>query len=499
MKAMRRLATGCLALCVCASAALGQGPPPVAVQYPPPPTPLREFRGAWVATVRGVDWPFEAGDPSAKQQKELITILDKASELKLNALIFQVRPAGDAVYKSAIEPWSPWFTAGMNKAPAPLWDPLEFFIKEAHDRGIELHAWFNPFRALSGTRYSGSSNHIAVEHPEWCWRYGEDTWMDPGEPGVRARSKAVMLDVLRRYDVDGIHMDDYFYPYPIKKDGVTLDFPDDRTWNAYKATGGTLTRTAWRRSNVDTFVRELYEGVKQEKRWVRMGISPFGIWRPNNPEGIAKGALDPYESLGADSLKWLQSGWCDYLAPQLYWPTEPKNLSFNLLFDWWLTQNTARRHIWPGIASERVLRDRQPSEILRQIGYTRQRSPYMPPGHIHWNFTALAKNKGTVADLCRTRAYQDAALVPSASWLGSDKPETPVLQVADNVAVWNFADPRLKGLAKWWFVQTYEGDRWVSRRLQPLEMNSYTFTKDTKAIAIRAIGPTGVAGEPVVR
>ena len=468
----------------------------IATAQTPPPAPLREFRGAWVATVRGIDWPFEPGDPAAKQQAEIVAICDKAVALKLNALIFQVRPAGDAVYKSDIEPWSPWFTGAMAKAPTPFWDPLEFFITEAHARGIELHAWFNPFRALSGTKFSGSGKHVSIEHPEWCWRYGEDLWMDPGEPGVRARSLAVMMDVLRRYDVDGIHMDDYFYPYPLKKNGATMDFPDDRTWAAAQATGLKSTRSEWRRENVNSFVRDLYAGIKKEKPWVRFGISPFGLWRPGFPEGCGKGALDPYEELAADSLKWLQSGWCDYLAPQLYWPIEPANLSFTKFFDWWLSQNTAHRHIWPGMASERVLKDRQPHEILKQISHTRSRNAYMPPGHIHWNFTALAKNRGTLAELCEKRAYQDFAIVPSASWLGDDKPAAPEVTVQGGKAKWGFADSRFENFVKWWFVQTYENNQWVARKLLPLESREFHLPKGVLAIAVRGIGRTGLAGEP---
>lgn len=467
-------------------------------QSPAPPPPPREFRAAWVATVRGVDWPFEPGDPAPKQQAEIVLICEKAAALKLNALIFQVRPAGDAVYKSDIEPWSPWFTGGMDKAPVPFWDPLEFFIKEAHSRGIELHAWFNPYRALSGPQFSGAGRHIAVQHPEWCWRYGENLWMDPGEPGVRARTLAVMLDVVRRYDVDGIHMDDYFYPYPIKNSsGAKVEFPDHRTWAAAQAAGVKLTRSEWRRENVNTLVRELYEGVKKEKPWVRVGISPFGLWRPGHPEGCGKGALDPYEELAADSLKWLQSGWVDYFAPQLYWPIEPKNLSFTKFFDWWLAQNTSLRHVWPGMASERVLRDRQPHEILKQISYTRTRIAYMPPGHIHWNFTALSKNKGTLADLCAKRAYQELAVVPTAGWLGNDKPQAPqFIMVKDGKATWALADVRFETFVKWWYVQTLENNQWVGRKLLPVEVKEYVLPKTAKAVAVRGIGKTGVAGDP---
>jgi uncharacterized lipoprotein YddW (UPF0748 family) len=462
-----------------------------------PPVALREFRGAWVATVHGIDWPSKPGASTARQQADIIAICDKAAALRLNALIFQVRPAGDAMYKSDLEPWSPFFTGGMNKAPEPFWDPLDFFIKEAHARGIELHAWFNPFRALSGVSFSPAGKHISVQHPEWCWRYGTNLWMDPGEPGVRAHSLAVVLDVVRRYDIDGVHMDDYFYPYPIKKGGARLDFPDDRSWAAARAAGVTMTRSDWRRENVNTFVHDLYSGIKREKPWVRLGISPFGLWRPGFPEGSGKGAMDPYEDLAADSRKWLQNGWLDYFAPQLYWPIEPANLSFTKFYDWWLTQNTALRHVWPGMASDRVLTDRQPYEILKQISYTRARGAYMPPGHLHWNFSALAKNRGKLAELCTERAYQEIAVVPPAAWLGSDKPAAPqAVLVQNGKATWNLADPRMEQLVKWWFVQTLEGDKWVGRKLLPTSIKEFTMPKGSKAVAVRAIGRTGMEGDP---
>jgi uncharacterized lipoprotein YddW (UPF0748 family) len=482
---------------LCASLLLLPAVDAIAQEPAAPPAPPREFRGAWVATVHGIDWPYEPGDSAAKQQAEIIAICDKAVALKLNALIFQVRPAGDAMYQSDIEPWSPYFTGGMGKAPEPFWDPLDFFIKEAHARGLELHAWFNPFRALSGKQFSGAGNHISVQHPEWCWRYGDNLWMDPGEPGVRARSLAVILDVVKRYEVDGIHMDDYFYPYPIKGKSGSLDFPDDRSWTAAQTAGTKLTRSEWRRENVNSFVQDLYKGIKKEKPWVRFGISPFGLWRPGFPAGCGKGALDPYEDLAADSLKWLQSGWVDYLAPQLYWPIEPANLSFTKFFDWWLTQNTAMRHVWPGMASDRVLRDRQPYEILKQISYTRSRIDYMPPGHVHWNFSALAKNRGKLADLCAQRAYQDVAIVPPASWLGQEKPAPPqMIVVKDGRATWNLADARLETFVKWWYVQTFEKDKWVGRKLLPAAMKEFTMPKGATGIAVRGIGKTGIAGEP---
>lgn len=467
----------------------------VEARVPVPSLPLREFRGTWIATVRGVDWPREPYDPVERQQKELLSMVEMAHDLKLNALIFQVRPAGDAVYLSDLEPWSPWLTNEMGKAPIPFWDPLAFLIEAAHARGIEVHAWFNPFRALAGPRFKASANHVTRKYPQYCWRYGDSTWMDPGRPQIRAHSLAVFLDVLKRYDVDGLHMDDYFYPYPIKENGQTKPFPDQATYRDYLSTGGKLSLSDWRRENIDHFVESLYRESKKIKPWVRIGISPFGIWRPNNPEGIAKGALDPYESLGADSLKWLQQGWCDYFVPQLYWPMEPANLSFGKLFDWWVVQNKARRHIWPGMAGDRILKDRQASEILKQLSYTRARAAYMPPGHVHWSISPLMKNLGQLRTLCRERAYQDYALPPAASWLGSEKPAIPLIKLENGEVHWRYADTRMLQSVKWWVVQTFEKEHWKTVKILPKTESKFKIDGKPLGVAVRAISLTGVAGE----
>jgi uncharacterized lipoprotein YddW (UPF0748 family) len=222
-------------------------------QLPQVPLPAREFRGSWIATVRCINWPSEPGLPTAKQKEQLVLLIEKAWKMRLNALLFQVRPASDALYESQLEPWSPWLTGEMGKGPAEPWDPLAFAIEQAHARGMELHAWFNPFRALaSSDRFPTSAQHVTKAHPDWCIRYGDSTWANPGIQGVRDQAKAVILDVVRRYDVDGVHMDDYFYPYPLtdaKKQ--TIPFPDSAQYKAYQATGGTLALTAWRRECID--------------------------------------------------------------------------------------------------------------------------------------------------------------------------------------------------------------------------------------------------------
>ena len=361
----------------------------------------REFRGAWVATVHNIDWPSKPGLSAAEQKAELIRLLDAASRLKLNAILLQVRPESDALYRSDKEPWSRFLTGRQGQDPG--YDPLAFAIQEAHKRGIEVHAWFNPFRAA--THYSTvlAPNHIAKRRPEWICRYDNGLWLNPGEPAVREYVISVMLDVVRRYAVDGVHIDDYFYPYPKKG---SRDFPDQKTYRRY---GGSLSLADWRRQNINQFVETMYRRLKAEKPSLLVGISPFGIWRPGVPPGIEAG-LDSYAQLYADSRKWLREGWCDYLAPQLYWSCSPPQQSFPVLLEWWQSQSPGVA-VWPGIATERVGPNRPAAEMVRQIGITRKTAPGRP-GHIHWSMKALLKNQGGVAEALRRNTYTQPATVP---------------------------------------------------------------------------------------
>lgn len=474
-----------------------------AADIPSTPSPPRELRGAWIATVRNIDWPSEPGLPTEKARAQLLALIEKAAALRLNALVFQVRPAGDAMYASSLEPWSPFLTGKMGTAPSPAWDPLSFAIEEAHKRGIELHAWFNPYRALAGEKHTPNSTHIIKAFPERTMAYGIDKWMDPGIPEVRAQTVAVMLDVTRRYDVDGIHIDDYFYPYPVKdSQGSVIPFPDDATYKIYQIAGGTLDKSHWRRQNVDTLVKELYEGIKATKKWVKFGISPFGLWRPNVPAGTG-GGLDPYEDLSADSLKWLQNGWLDYMVPQLYWPIEPAKLSFTTFYDWWLSQNSQRRHIWPGMAVDRVGKDRGPGEILQQISEVRQRGTIMSPGHFHWNFGSLVKNTLEVADLTKTRAYQIKAIPPASPWLGAiDLPAPAVATTVRNkqgFANWSMTDIRWLGQTRWWTIQTFQDGKWTLHSVHPVKTTEIAWPKGALAIAIRAVDKTWTVGPPTIQ
>ncbi|MFT5409060.1 MAG: uncharacterized lipoprotein YddW (UPF0748 family), partial [Verrucomicrobiales bacterium] len=269
-----------------------------------PPPLTREFRGAWVASVFNIDWPSRAGLSATRQKAELITILDKAKSLNMNAIILQVRPACDALYKSPYEPWADWLTGTMGQSPG--YDPLQFAVQEAHARGLELHAWFNPFRALASAKRTASSGHVTKRNPSWIRRFEGKVWLDPGLPEVRSYSAKVIMDVVARYDIDGIHIDDYFYPYPKNSSARPApEFPDEATHRRY---GRGKDRHDWRRSNIDSFVGGLYSSIKRKKPWVKFGISPFGIWRPGHPSNV-KAHLDSYSMIFGDSRSWLRNGW----------------------------------------------------------------------------------------------------------------------------------------------------------------------------------------------
>ena len=349
-----------------------------------------EFRGAWVATVYNLDWPSKPGLPASTQKAQLRALLDRAAELKLNAILLQVRPASDVLYASSKEPWSEFLSGKAGLSPG--YDPLEFAIAEAHARGLELHAWINPFRAAVSATTPLPANHVATRHPEWVRRLGKQLWIDPGEPAARAYVIGVTTDIARGYNIDGIHLDDYFYPYPLKPGDAF--FPDDSSWQRYGIKTG-LSRADWRRENINNFVRSLYRAVKATNPRLRVGISPFGIWRPGVPPTI-EAQLDAYAQLFADSRKWLAEGWVDYLAPQLYWSIEPAKQSFPVLLDWWRNQSLGKP-VWPGIATERIGSQRPAREIIEEIALTRRGTS--SPGHIHWSMKALLRNQGGIDNL----------------------------------------------------------------------------------------------------
>ena len=397
------------------------------------PSMPREARGVWIASVSNLDWPSKPGLSADSQKAELRTLLDYVKHLRMNLVILQVRPAGDALYPSSLEPWSEYLTGTQGKGPYPFYDPLAFAIEEAHARGLELHAWFNPYRARHPSAKSEPApTHLSRTRPDLVRKYGSHLWMDPGEAEVQEHTLRVVLDVVRRYNVDGVHLDDYFYPY-LEDDPVTrkpIDFPDAPSWSRYVAAGGTLSRHDWRRSNVDKLVQRLHAGIRATKPWVKFGISPFGIWRPGYPASVQ--GLDAYVELYADSRKWLNNGWVDYFAPQLYWRSDSPQQGYADLVQWWVQENRQDRHIWIGNAAYRVRADRQnwpPEEITHQIALTRANRG--ASGNIQFNMRSLFRNQGGVADaLQNTYAYD--ALMPRTPWLDNVPPPAPQVRLIND-------------------------------------------------------------------
>jgi uncharacterized lipoprotein YddW (UPF0748 family) len=479
--------------------ACGQTPEQARVLAPPPPVG-REFRGVWIASVANIDWPSEPGLSTRQQQQELLEMFDRAAALHLNAVILQVRPAADALYASPYEPWSEYLTGRMGRAPDPYYDPLEFAVTEAHRRGLELHAWFNPYRARHPSAKSPiSAGHISRTHPELVKRYGSMLWMDPGEPAVRELTIKVVLDVVRRYDIDGVHIDDYFYPYKEKDSrGRIIDFPDAPSWRRYRAAGGTLAKDDWRRANVDSLIHQVYVGIKSLKPWVKFGISPFGVWRPGYPP-ITDGKFDSYAELYGDSRKWVLNGWGDYFTPQLYWPIDRPDLSYPVLLQWWVQQNAKGRHIWPGNYVDKV--NGSPTgwlaeEILNQIAVTRAQAG--ASGNVYFSMQTLMRDADNLPQKLLSGPYANKALVPASPWLDSIPPSTPVVRTGWDAARQSAnlsLDPQ-GGEPTWlWVIRARVGDEWTTD-IVPGQQRFYMLPKLANgayadAVSVSSVDRTG--------
>lgn len=420
----------------------------------------REFRAAWIASVANIDWPSRPGLSTGEQKAELRLMFDRMVAMNMNAVILQVRPASDALYLSAFEPWSEFLTGEMGKAPKPFYDPLAFAIEEAHKRGLELHAWFNSFRALHPTSKSEiSADHVSRKNPDAVVPYGRYLWLDPGSQAAQDHSIRVIIDVVQRYDIDGVHIDDYFYPYKeVDSMGVIIDFPDGLNWA--KHSDG-MNREDWRRDNVNRFIERLYTEIKRIDPQVRFGISPFGIWRPGFP-GMIEG-FDPYTETYADSRKWLQNGWLDYISPQLYWAIDQPGQSYPILLDWWDQQNDHNRHLWPGNYTSRVESGAEVNwkadEIIDQVLSTRQNPN--ATGNIHFSIKTLMQDRDGLASRLGGETYSIPALVPASPWLGKDVPLLPNIDIHQFAGVTELTMMPKNGESIWlWVIRTYADHKW---------------------------------------
>ncbi|MBW8482758.1 glycoside hydrolase family 10 protein [Actinomadura parmotrematis] len=381
----------------------------------------RDLRGMWIATVANIDWPRTGDKTVAQQQASYRRLLDTAQALNLNAVFVQIRPNGDAFYPSPYEPWSQWLTGTPGKNPG--YDVLDFLLREAHARNLEFHAWFNPYRISRDTDLKKlPASSPAREHPDWVREYGGGLWYDPGLPQVRDLVTKAVLDVVTKYDIDAVHFDDYFYPYP--EDG---DYPDQATYKTY---GHGQDKADWRRANVDTLVRDLSRRIHAAKSWVRFGISPFGVWRnkSNDPAGSATKALQSYDDQYADTRKWIKQGWIDYVVPQLYWPIGDPRADYTTLTAWWSQQvaGTATR-LYIGQAAYRVGEDatwRKPAELSRHLAVN-ARHPQIG-GDVYFSAADLAANRRGFATRLQADHYSRPALPPPS---GTGNPPPAVQQV----------------------------------------------------------------------
>lgn len=389
--------------------------------------PKHELRGAWIATFTNIDWPSANTLFVAAQQSELIQLLDQLQSTGINAVFFQVRSQCDAMYESQIEPWSADLTGQQGRAPSPAYDPLRFMIEACRQRGLEVHAWLNPFRAVSNANNLASfaPNHIAKTRPEWLLAQGTLRILDPGIPQVRDYVNKVVLDVVRRYDVDGIHFDDYFYPYP-PSSGPR--FNDDASFAADRR--GFTNQQDWRRDNINLFIQQTQESIRAVKPWVKFGVSPFGIWRNQNsdPAGSATNGLQSYSDIYADSRKWIQQAWVDYLTPQIYWSVGFSVANYGVLLPWWNALGGSR-HIYSGMAAYKVNNGgtdnnwTKPTEIPNQVRLNRQHVNVR--GQTFFSTRSVLTNPLGVRDALRDDLFRTPALLPPMPWK-DDQPPPPV-------------------------------------------------------------------------
>lgn len=401
----------------------------------------KEFRAVWIATVDHIDWPTRGNYNSDSQKEEFIKILDMHQRNGINAIIMQIRPATDAFYPSPYEPWSQWLTGKQGKPPVPYYDPLQFMIEEAHKRGMEFHAWCNPYRAVFDlSKSSIAENHITKIHPEWFLNYGDKKYFDPGNKEAQAFVVKVIEDIVSRYDVDAIHFDDYFYPYRI----AGKEFPDEKSFAQY---GKGMLKDDWRRSNVDSIILKLNTAIKRINKNVRFGISPFGVWRnkDKDPEGSATQAGQTnYDDLYADILLWLKKDWIDYVAPQLYWEFNHPRAAYEVLLEWW-GNHSYGKHCYIGLAPYRANSNtawKDKAMLPRQIQALRN-TPNVQ-GMIFFSSKSFDNNPNGWSDSLKLRYFAEPALVPTMPWFDTTKPQKPIVSVQTGSSYGDFVQLSVK-------------------------------------------------------
>jgi uncharacterized lipoprotein YddW (UPF0748 family) len=387
-------------------------------------SPKREFRAVWIATVDNIDWPTKRGLPAEQQQAEFRAMIDQQRQAGFNAVVVQVRAAADAFYAKSMEPWSEFLTGQQGVSPSPFYDPMDFMIQESHSRGMEFHAWLNLDRGTFSRKSTITPDHITQRKPEWFLSYGERKLFNLGLPVVRTYVASLVANIVRNYDVDGIHFDDYFYPYIVA--GQT--YRDDEAYRTYY---NGMEKNDWRRSNIDKLILELRDSIRTVKPWVKFGISPFGIWKNQSldPEGSATTGGQTYFDQYSDTRKWAREGWVDYMVPQIYFTHDHPRAPYRTIVDWW-TRNCGDRHLYIGHGAYRVGKGGEreptwnnPTQLPNQIRYARAMKPTL--GAVYFSAKSLQNNPLGVRDSLQNDLYRLPALIPPMPWKDAVAPNTP--------------------------------------------------------------------------
>ncbi len=403
----------------------------------------REFRGAWIQCVNG---QFK-GIGTETMQRTLTYQLNELQKDGCNAIIFQVRPECDALYESDLEPWSYYLTGVQGEKPNPYWDPLQWMIDECHRRGMELHAWINPYRAKTKSPHQNAANHVIVRHPEWTFDYDGLTLLNPAYKECRDYICDVVKDIVERYDVDGLHIDDYFYPYPV----AGVEIPDEAQYRA--APNGMKNRDDWRRYNVNMFIQQVYETIHATKPWVKFGVSPFGIYRnqKSDPNGSKTNGLQNYDQLYADVLLWDANGWMDYCVPQLYWEIGNKAADYDELIHWW-NRHLTRTPLYIGEDVERTVKYPDlTNKSQHQLAAKMALHAELPriQGTVLWYAKAAVDNVGNYGTLLRNNYWRMPALQPLMPHIDKKAPKAPrklkVVRMDDGEHVLFWMPPKGKG------------------------------------------------------
>lgn len=477
----------------------------------------REFRGAWIATVGNIDWPSSKNLSSEEQKKEFIGILDMCKSLNFNAVIFQIRPSADAFYNSRYEPWSKYLTGTNGEAPSPYYDPLSFVIEETHKRGMEFHAWLNPYRAVINYKeYQSNPNPLTYEHPEWFVNYGDNKYFDPGNPEVREYTLKVVTDVVQNYNIDAIHFDDYFYPYKI----AGVNFPDTYSFKSFGASYFPNNLDEWRRNNVNLIIQELQARIKMLKPWVQFGISPFGVWRNDNidPRGSSTQAGQTnYDDLYADILHWVKKGWIDYLLPQAYWHIGHEKADYAEVVKWW-SENSFGTHLYIGHGTYKMTENNQdaswrsqnPTEIEKQLKLNKSISKIS--GSVFFSSNTLMENPLKIRQKLSSGYFSNVVLPPVTNPDIKNTPQ-PVRRIRiertkgkSQRLVWNSVYENEEKKAVKYLVDFYhkQGAQTMNEPSYLTTLTGHKFLditksdlKDIKRIVIRAVSRNNDVSDPV--